>query len=61
MKHSSSCFIYYVSALFADDTNLTVNGATSHYIVMELEKYLSNVHNLLLANKLTLNINNNCT
>ena len=48
-----------VRALFADDTNLTVSGATSHDIEMKLEKDLSNVHNWLLANKLTLNMKKN--
>ena len=48
-----------VRALFADDTNLTVSGATPHDIEMKLEKDLSNVHNWLLANKLTLNMKKN--
>ena len=51
-----NCLDTSVPALIADDTNLTKIGATSHDIEMKLEKDLSNVHNWLLANKLTLNV-----
>ena len=46
-------------ALFADDTNLTINGASTSEIEMKLEQDLNNVHQWLLANKLTLNIKKN--
>lgn len=43
-------------ALFADDTNLTVHGASASEIELKLEQDLNNVHQWLLANKLTLNV-----
>ena len=55
-------FISYLSqrkqvpALFADDTNLSVRGATAGEIEEKLESDLNNVHNWLLTNKLTLNV-----
>ena len=52
-----NCLDTSVSALFADDTNLTVSGDTSHDIEIKLEKDLSIVQNWLLANILTLNVN----
>ncbi len=52
-----NCLDSSVPALFADDTNLTVNGTTTYEIKEKLEKDLNNVHMWLLANKLTLNVN----
>lgn len=43
-------------ALFADNTNLPVSGATTCEIEEKLETDLNNVHRWLLANKLTLNV-----
>ena len=45
--------------MYADDTNLLVTGETASYIEMKLNHELENVHDWLLANKLTLNIEKN--
>ena len=50
-----NCLGTSVPALFADDTNLSVSGATTCEIEEKLEIDLNNVHQWLLANKLTLN------
>ena len=49
------CLHSSVPALFADDTNLTISGATATGIHDNLEIELNKVHVWLLANKLTLN------
>ena len=49
------CLDSSVPALFADDTNLTISGATVTEIQGNLEIELNKVHIWLLANKLTLN------
>ena len=51
-----NCLKSSVPALFADDTNLSVHGATAGDIEEKLESDLNNVHNWLLVNKLTLNV-----
>ena len=51
-----NCLKSSVPALFADDSNLSVCGVTTEEIEDKLETYLNNVHNLLLINKLTLNV-----
>ena len=51
-----NCLKSSVPALFADDTNLSVRGATAGEIEEKLEFDLNNVHNWLLTNKLTLNV-----
>ena len=43
-------------AMYADDSNLSVNGETASDIEMKLNHELENVHDWLLATKLTLNI-----
>ena len=50
-----NCLKSSVPALFADDTNLSVHGATGGEIGEKLEFDLNNVHNWL-TNKLTLNV-----
>ncbi len=52
-----NCLDSAVPALFADDTNLTISGATASQIQDKLETELNKVHMWLLANKLTLNVN----
>ena len=47
-----NCLKSSVPALFANDTNLSVRGATAGDIEEKLESDLNNVHNWLLANKL---------
>ena len=42
--------------MFADDTNLTASGDTITNIEVKLNKDLENIHQWLLANKLTLNM-----
>jgi hypothetical protein len=54
-----NCLKSSVPALFADDTNLSVCGATTGEIEEKLEIELNNVHNWLLTNKLTLNAQKN--
>jgi hypothetical protein len=54
-----NCLKSSVPALFADDTNLSVYGATTGEIEEKLEIDLNNVHNWLLTNKLTLNAQKN--
>ena len=51
-----NCLKSSVPALFADDTNLSVHGVTTEEIEEKLETDLNNVHNWLLINKLTLNV-----
>ena len=51
-----NCLKSSVPALFADDTNLSVRGATAGEIEEKLKSDLNNVHNWLLTNKLTLNV-----
>ena len=51
-----NCLKSSVPALFADDTNLSVHGVTTEEIEEKLETDLTNVHNWLLINKLTLNV-----
>ena len=46
-------------AMYADDTNLSVTGETASDIEMKINHELENVHDWLLANKLTLNIEKN--
>jgi hypothetical protein len=46
-----NCLDSPVPALFADDTNLVVSGATTCEIQETLEKDLNNIHMWLLANK----------
>ena len=41
--------------MFADDTNLTASGSTSTELYNKLNNDLENIHEWLLANKLTLN------
>ncbi len=41
--------------MFADDTNLTASGSTSTELYNKLNNDLENIHQRLLANKLTLN------
>ena len=41
--------------MFADDTNLTASGSTSTELHKKLSNDLENIHQWLLANKLTLN------
>ena len=53
------CLDSSVPALFADDTNLTISGATATEIQDNLEITLNKVHMWLLANKLTLNAKKN--
>ena len=50
-----NCLSYFAPALFADDTNLTVGGTSANEIELKLEQDLSNIHQWLLVNKLTLN------
>lgn len=50
-----NCLDSSVPALFADDTNLSISGATTCEIEEKLEIDLNNVHQWLLVNKLTLN------
>ena len=45
-----------VPALFADDTNITISGASASEIQEKLEWELNQVHVWLLANKLTLTL-----
>jgi hypothetical protein len=52
-----NCLDSALPALFADDTNLTISGATVSQIQDKLETELNKVHMWLLANKLTLNVN----
>ena len=56
INYLPKCLDLSVPALFADDTNLSVSGTTSHEIEEKLEKDLNNVHHWLLADKLTLNV-----
>ena len=49
------CLDSSVPALFADDTNLTISGATVTEIQDNLEIELNKMHMWLLANTLTLN------
>ena len=42
-------------SMFADDTNISSCGANVHKISEKLNENLGNVHQWLLANKLTLN------
>ena len=43
------------TSLFADDTNLSCEGKSSPEVKQKLDVDLDNVHNWLMANKLTLN------
>ena len=49
-----SDILFYV--LFADDTNVFLNGKDIHIIINTMQLELSKLYNWLLANKLTLNI-----
>ena len=51
-----NCLKSSVPALFADDTNLSVRCVTTEEIEEKLDADLNNVHNWLLINKLTLNV-----
>ena len=43
-------------AMYADDTNITTNGETIEELEDKLKCEQNKVHNLLIANKLTLNV-----
>ena len=45
-----------VPAMFADDTNITISAETAKDLEEKLNNELNNVHNWLLANKLTVNV-----
>ena len=51
-----NCLKSSVPVLFADDTNLSVRRVTTEEIEEKLETGPNNVHNWLLINKLTLNV-----
>ena len=42
--------------MFADDTNITISAETAEDLEEKLNNELNNVHNWLLANKLTVNV-----
>ena len=45
-----------VPAMFADDTNRTISAKNAEDLEEKLSNELNNVHNWLLANKLTVNV-----
>ena len=49
------CLSYSFTGMFADDTNLTINGSSVDEVENKLNIELEKVHQWLLANKLTLN------
>ena len=49
-----SDILYYV--LFADDTNVFLNGRDIHKLINTMQQELLKLHKWLLCNKLTLNI-----
>ena len=51
-----NCLKTTTASMFADDTNLTVSGDTITSIEIKLNNDLENIHQWLLANKLTLNM-----
>ena len=51
-----NCLKTTTASMFADDTNLTASGDTITNIEVKLSKDLENIHQWLLANKLTLNM-----
>ena len=50
-----NCLKSTTASMFADDTNLTASGSTSTELYNKLNNDLENIHQWLLANKLTLN------
>ena len=50
-----NCLKSRTASMFADDTNLTASGSTSTQLYIKLNNDLENIHQWLLANKLTLN------
>ena len=51
-----NCLVNSVPAMFADDTNITISAETAEDLEEKLNNELNNVHNWLLANKLTVNV-----
>ena len=51
----TNCLKSTAASKFADDTNLTASGSTSTELYNKLNIDLENIHQWLLANKLTLN------
>ena len=51
-----NCLKTTTASMFADDTNVTASGYTITNIEVKLNKGLENIHQWLLANKLTLNM-----
>ena len=51
-----NCFKTTTASMFEDDTNLTASGDTITNIEIKLNNDLENIHQWLLANKLTLNM-----
>ena len=50
-----NCLSLSSASMFADDTNISTHGDTGNEIQERLNADLENVHQWLLANKLTLN------
>ena len=51
-----NCLVNSVPAMFADDTNITISAKNAEDLEEKLNNELNNVHNWLLANKLTVNV-----
>ena len=51
-----NCLVKSVPAMFADDTNITISAKNAEDLEEKLNNELNNVHNWLLANKLTVNV-----
>ena len=51
-----NCLVNSVPAMFADDTNITISVKNAEGFEEKLNNELNNVHNWLLANKLTVNV-----
>ena len=51
-----NCLVNSVPAMFADDTNITISAKNAEDLEEKLNNKLNNVHNWLLANKLTVNV-----
>ena len=51
-----NCLVNSVPAMFADDTNITISAKNAEDFEEKFNNELSNVHNWLLANKLTVNV-----
>ena len=52
----ANCLEFSSTAMFADDTNLTVQAKTLNELQQMLNKDLENIHKWLIANRLSLNV-----